>query len=126
MKLASTLFLKILKGKYILFSFILLINFSPYTISQNIGPRFEHLTVKDGLPENTAKAILQDYLGYMWFGTQAGLVKYDGYDMTIYNWKADSDCSLSSGSIMSIYEDRKKNLWIGTWASGLNRFNRTT
>ncbi|MCU0414700.1 MAG: hypothetical protein MUE91_09920 [Ignavibacteriaceae bacterium] len=126
MKLASTRLIKISAGKYFLFIFVLLITSSPLSNSQNIEPRFEHLTVKDGLPENSAKAILQDYLGYMWFGTQAGLVKYDGYDMTIYNWSADIDSSLSSGSIMSIYEDRKKNLWIGTWASGLNRFNRTT
>ena len=127
MKLASNRLIKNPKQeKYFLFNFVLLIAFSPLSNSQNIEPRFEHLTVKDGLPENTAKAILQDYLGYIWFGTQAGLVKYDGYDMTIYNWRADIDSSLSSGSIMSIYEDRKKNLWIGTWASGLNRFNRTT
>ncbi|MCK7521853.1 MAG: hypothetical protein MZV64_31330 [Ignavibacteriales bacterium] len=102
MKLASTWLLKIPKGKYFLFSFHITLSISPlYSNSQNIEPRFEHLTVKDGLPENTAKAILQDYLGYMWFGTQDGLVKYDGYDMTIYNWSADSDSSLSSGSIMS-------------------------
>lgn len=126
MKLASNRLLKIPRGKYFLFIFISLISLSPLVISQNIEPRFEHLTVKNGLPENSAKAILQDYLGYMWFGTQAGLVKYDEYDMTIFNWKADADSSISSGSIMSLYEDRKKNLWIGTYNSGLNLFNRTT
>ncbi|MFB3055535.1 MAG: two-component regulator propeller domain-containing protein, partial [Ignavibacteriaceae bacterium] len=36
-------------------------------------PIFEHLTIADGLPENSVKCILQDHLGYMWFGTQNGL-----------------------------------------------------
>lgn len=42
-------------------------------------PKFEHLTIADGLPENSVRCILQDHLGYMWFGTQSGLVKYNGY-----------------------------------------------
>jgi len=125
MKLASTWLLNNLAGKYFLFIFILLINLFTATFSQNVEPRFEHLTVKDGLPEGTVMAILQDYLGYMWLGTQYGLVKYDGYEMTVYEYSEDST-GLSGMSIMSLYEDRNKNLWIGTWASGLNRFNRTT
>ncbi len=125
MKLASTWPFKILTGKYLLFSFILLFNLSPYTVSQNIEPRFEHLTVKDGLAEGTVKAILQDYLGYMWFFTQQGLVRYDGCEMTIYKGSLDST-GISGPSVMTLYEDRDKNLWIGTWASGLNRFNRAT
>ena len=40
---------------------------------------FEHLTVVEGLPENSVWSMLQDHLGLLWFGTQNGLVKYDGY-----------------------------------------------
>ena len=71
MKLASIRLLNIpTEGKYFLLLFLFLIILSTTSISQNIEPRFEHLSVKDGLPEGTVKAILQDYLGYMWFGTQ--------------------------------------------------------
>ncbi len=65
--------------------------------------------------------MLQDYLGYMWFFTQYGLVKYDGYEMTVYENSEDSN-GLSGQSGMSLYEDRNKTLWIGTWASGFKSF----
>ncbi len=126
MKLVSTWLLNKLAGKYFLYNLILLIHFCPLSISQNIEPRFEHLSVKDGLPENSVKAILQDYLGYLWFGTQNGLAKYDGYEINVYQNEEKNEKSLSSNSISTIYEDRKKDLWIGTWDTGLNRFNRTT
>lgn len=68
---------------------------------------------------------MQDYLGYMWFYTQYGLGKYDGYEMTVYGYNEDST-GISGISGLSLYEDRDNNLWMGTWASGLNRFNRAT
>jgi len=88
-------------------------------------PIFEHLTVEDGLPENSVRCILQDHLGYMWFGTQNGLVKYDGYNMTVYQPEPDDSLSISWTQIMTIYEDKSGTLWVGT-LGGLNRFNRST
>lgn len=40
---------------------------------------FNYLSVKNGLPEGTVQALVQDRQGYMWIGTQNGLVRYDGY-----------------------------------------------
>jgi len=53
----------------------------PYTMG-NI--RFEHLTLEDGLSQNAAFSIIQDNQGFMWFGTQDGLDKYDGHNFTVY------------------------------------------
>lgn len=105
----------------------------PYLFSfpQIKEPRFEHITVEDGLPENSGTAIFQDHLGYMWFGTQRGLTKYDGYKMIKYiNSKTDPG-SISGDHIQCIYEDHLNNLWIGTRpiksaGGGLNRFDRST
>jgi ligand-binding sensor domain-containing protein len=41
--------------------------------------RFEHLSIEQGLTQETVKTILQDRAGFMWFGTQSGLNRYDGY-----------------------------------------------
>ena len=46
--------------------------------AQQADLTFEHITVDDGLPQNSVRAIIQDHLGFLWFGTQDGLVKYDG------------------------------------------------
>ena len=87
-------------------------------------PVFEHFTVAEGLPENSVRCILQDHLGYMWFGTQNGLVRYDGYNMKVYLPEPNDSLSISYRDICSIYEDKSGTLWIGTPHGGLNRFNR--
>jgi ligand-binding sensor domain-containing protein len=46
--------------------------------------RFEHLTSADGLSNDSVFSILQDHRGFMWFGTQGGLNRYDGYRITQY------------------------------------------
>ena len=88
-------------------------------------PVFEHLTIADGLPENSVHCMLQDHLGYLWLGTQNGLVKYDGYNMKIYQPDFNDSLSISNRQIMTIYEDKSGILWIGT-RGGLNALNRTT
>ena len=89
-------------------------------------PIFEHLTIADGLPENSVRCMLQDHLGYMWFGTQNGLVRYDGYNMKVYQSVPGDSLSISDGQIYAIYEDRSETMWIGTQYRGLNRFDRAT
>lgn len=104
---------------------VLLIGFSPGLFAQYQEAKFEHFTVVEGLPENSAWAILQDHLGFMWFGTQNGLVKYDGYTYQIFKPDPENPNSLSDRRIYEIHEDGQGDLWIGTvW--GLNHFDRDT
>ena len=83
---------------------------------------FEDITVRDGLPENSANSILQDYLGYLWISTQNGLARYDGYSIKVFNLEKDKDNSLSTSDAI-IFEDKRKTLWVGSLA-GLNKFDR--
>ncbi len=88
-------------------------------------PVFEEITIADGLPEDSGTRAFEDYLGYLWLGTQNGLVQYDGYTMKVYLPEKDNLRSISNGYIITIYEDKNKNLWIGT-VDGLNKFNRAS
>ena len=86
--------------------------------------RFGHLATDQGLSQSNVTCILQDSRGFMWFGTQDGLNRYDGYEFTVYkNWVTDP-YSISNNYIKSIIEDRGGNIWVGTWGGGLNRFDR--
>ena len=76
--------------------------------------KFKHLKVQDGLSQNWVKTICQDQQGFMWFGTNDGLNKYDGYTITSYYQKAENKYSLHNNSINTIYNDSRGNLWIGT------------
>lgn len=88
--------------------------------------RFEHLTVEDGLSNSEIMFILQDRDGFMWFGTQDGLNKYDGYKVTVYRHKNNDPYSLSANVVMAGVETRDGNLWFGTDYGGLNRYDKAT
>lgn len=98
--------------------------------SQNHAPgsvvRFEHLTVQDGLSQNTGSVLFQDRRGFLWVGTQDGLNRYDGYTFRVFSHDPEIPGSISSNSILCIAEDRDGFLWIGTRGGGLNRFDPIT
>ena len=60
----------------------------------------------------------------MWFGTEDGLNKYDGYRFTIYRPEPENPNSMNDNIILSIYEDMERRLWIGTNGGGINIFDR--
>ncbi len=88
--------------------------------------RFEHISLEQGLSQSVVLCILQDSKGFMWFGTQDGLNRYDGYEFTVYKHDPENPNSLSDNFIQSLYEDQSGALWIGTNGGGLDRFDRET
>lgn len=85
--------------------------------------KFEHLTGDEGLSQSVVSCIIQDYIGFMWFGTQDGLNRYDGKKFKIYKNESETNNSICNNFIICLFEDRNKNLWIGT-KSGLSRYDR--
>ncbi len=90
--------------------------------SQTPSLKFAHLRVQAGLSDNRIESILQDSRGFMWFGTNNGLNKYDGYQFTIFKNDPALPTSLSANRILDIIEDKQGMLWIAT-NSGLNSFD---
>jgi len=93
------------------------------SIRQAYGVNFEYITLDDGLSQSSVNVIFQDSFGFIWFGTQDGLNRYDGYNFTIYSPKIKDSTSISDNQIWAICEDSEQNLWIGTYG-GLNKFDR--
>jgi len=62
----------------------------------------------------------------MWFGTEDGLNRYDGYKFTVYRNNPKDSTSVSSNNIHTIYEDSRGNLWIGSNGGGLSLYNKNT
>ncbi|MDP2237065.1 MAG: two-component regulator propeller domain-containing protein [Bacteroidales bacterium] len=81
--------------------------------------RFEHINKNNGLSQGTVNAILQDNNGLMWFGTNDGLNRYDGKNMIIYRRNHADKNSLPNNNILSLGQDYKNRIWIGTMGSGL-------
>lgn len=83
---------------------------------------FEHLTIFDGLSLSSIYAIHQDKQGFIWFGTEDGLNRYDGYSFQIFRPQVFNNNSLSNKWIEDVFEDASGNLWIFT-RNGVNKFN---
>jgi ligand-binding sensor domain-containing protein/signal transduction histidine kinase len=97
----------------------------PATAGAPRSLRFEHLGLEQGLAQETVKTILQDRAGFMWFGTQGGLNRYDGYRMRVYRSDPGDPASLPDNYIQASYEDGDGRLWFGT-RGGLARFDEAT
>jgi len=109
----------------LLFSLILVISFQ---VSENFGQsiRFNHLTVENGLSNNVVNTVIQDQTGFMWFATEDGLNRYDGYIFKIFRHDPENSNSISDNSIWALCEDRQGNIWIGTKAGVLDKYNPET
>ena len=86
--------------------------------------KFNHITTDDGLSNGNLRAIVQDHQGFLWFGTEDGLQRYDGYSLVEYRHDPEDLKSISSNFIFRLFEDSKKNLWIGTMDGGLCWYDR--
>lgn len=91
--------------------------------SQGRSIHFKRISIDEGLSQNSIFGIIQDSKGFMWFGTQDGLNKYDGYKFTIYKPVPGNPDTLSHNLILALCEDRSGMIWIGTAGGGLNRFD---
>ncbi|WP_423149304.1 two-component regulator propeller domain-containing protein [Rubrolithibacter danxiaensis] len=105
---------------------LLLLVISPARAFSQNKLSFKHLTTENGLSQSLVHCILKDKQGFMWFGTQDGLNKYDGYKFTIYRHNPKDNRSLRNNNIESILEDSSGNLWIGTNGGGLSLYDRQT
>lgn len=85
---------------------------------------FINFSSKNGLASNTINAILKDKYGFMWFGTEDGLNRFDGLNFTVYRHKDNDSTSIGRGAVMAMVEDKEGNLWVGTSIT-LSVYNRS-
>lgn len=84
---------------------------------------FRNLMVNDGLSHNLVWSIVQDQNGYLWFGTDDGLNKYNGYDFFVYQNTCNDVNGSKKFSVFKVFEDHSGLLWIGTFGKGLHVFD---
>jgi ligand-binding sensor domain-containing protein/two-component sensor histidine kinase len=78
-----------------------------------------NITIENGLPSNSVQDIFKDSRGIMWFGTEAGLCRYDGINFRTYTTLD----GLPGNRVWSVTEDREGNLWIACYGSGISKFD---
>ncbi|MEW6732345.1 MAG: two-component regulator propeller domain-containing protein [Acidobacteriota bacterium] len=94
--------------------------------AQNGRIEFERLSVNEGLSYGSVRNILQDRFGFIWIGTDDGLNRYDGYQITVYRLNPQDSHSITDNIITDSCEDRDGRLWFATARGGLNRYMKET
>jgi signal transduction histidine kinase/ligand-binding sensor domain-containing protein/DNA-binding response OmpR family regulator len=84
---------------------------------------FKHLSIEDGLLNNTINSIESDREGFIWIATQNGLHKFDGYDLKIFTKNANDSTSIQNNNVVKVIQGEDDILWVGT-NSGLDLFNK--
>ena len=82
----------------------------PLNSQPNPQPHFRNYSTQHGLPSPEVYCAFQDSRGYMWFGTDNGVARFDGYAFRTY----DAQDGLTSNVVFDIHEDAKGRIWFGT------------
>ncbi len=85
--------------------------------------QFHTLDKQDGMISSVVYDIAQDNDGFMWFATEDGLVKYDGFEFINYRHSRLDENSLSNNNVRTLLVDKDGNLWVGT-DGGVNLYSK--
>src|ERR1700743_1908868 len=72
----------------------------------------DHLTTAQGLPQGTVYTTLQDSQGFIWLGTEDGLVRYDGHELVRYAYSREVRNSLPGNFVYELLEDSHHDVWV--------------
>jgi signal transduction histidine kinase/ligand-binding sensor domain-containing protein/DNA-binding response OmpR family regulator len=97
----------------------------PDTKGQNNELNFHTISTLNGLTDNNIHCVIQDSKGFMWFGSEEGLHRYDGYNIKVFRHNPEKP-SLSNNFIRALYEDDFGRLWIGTDGGGISLYDLNT
>ena len=87
---------------------------------------FERYSLDEGLSQSSVFSMMKDRRGFMWFCTESGLNRYDGYQFTVFKNLPFDSTSISHNNIRNVCEDDSGYLWVATNGGGVNRFDWRT
>ncbi len=76
------------------------------------SPSYAHYGVQEGLPGNVVYCAVQDYRGFMWFGTDKGLARFDGSHFQVFGMNE----GLPDMEVIGLFEDSQHRLWISCFS----------
>ena len=110
--------------KNYIYIFVLFFGINPFSFGQFQAETFDQLGEKEGLSSGVVTCILKDSRGFMWFGTQNGLNRFEGYSFTTFVKNDTIQGSICGNFILDICEDEVGDLWICTENNGLCKYTR--
>ncbi len=87
---------------------------------------FQRVAIPEDVPAHLCSAIAQDGRGFLWFGTQGGLVRYDGYEFRVHRSNPSDPSTLAGNYVRALLVASDGRLWAGTFSGGLSVFDPRT
>jgi ligand-binding sensor domain-containing protein len=87
-------------------------------------PQFRRYGVDEGVLRGSVYAVAQDRRGLMWFGSSAGLMRYDGVSFQAFRNAPDDPRSLPANQTYALYVDRDNTVWAGGISTGLIAYDQ--
>ncbi len=87
---------------------------------------FQQVPIPDDSPAQLCTALAQDRDGFLWIGTQGGLVRYDGYQFRAFKPDPHNPKTLAGSYVRTLFPAADGRLWIGTFSSGLSAYDPAT
>jgi signal transduction histidine kinase/ligand-binding sensor domain-containing protein/DNA-binding response OmpR family regulator len=85
--------------------------------------RFDRISDRDGLSQNTVRSMIQDSTGFMWIGTVNGLNRYNGREFKVMTTQSDDTRLLTDNRIRSLKEDRGGYIWVKTFSNAYSCYD---
>ena len=101
------------------------LNFASLPVTNRDDIQFSHISTNEGLSQTRVAQIIQDDDGFLWFATQYGLNRYDGYKFKVFVSDPTRKNSLGCVYIYSLFKDREGTVWVGC-EHGVYRFDKVT
>ncbi len=87
------------------------------------GVSFRRIAIPDEVPAHLTTALIQDRQGFLWIGTQAGLVRFDGSRFEVFRSDPDDPATLGGSYVRSLLAARDGRIWAGTFSGGLSVYD---
>ncbi len=97
----------------------------PSAMAETPSARWSQIsaTVFKHMPAPLTNSMAQDRRGFMWMGTQSGLIRWDGYTSRLYTADSKRPRALPDNFVRVVHVDSRGNLWIGTSSGGMARYD---
>src|SRR5688572_30581770 len=87
---------------------------------------FTRVEIPGDVPAHLVTALAQDRRGFLWIGTQGGLVRYDGYTYRVFSGSTTNPRALGSNYVRALLAGSDGRMWIGTFSGGLSVYDADT
>lgn len=102
--------------------FVVFFCWSFLAFSQIDQYKIYNISSEDGLLSDHVACVFQDSYGFLWIGSNDGIVRWDGHTFKKYIHEEGNSHSLSNNIVYTLFEDHRKRLWAGT-INGLNLYD---